>query len=1548
MKRFFRSFMIFMILFTMILGMNMSFASAQGITKVVLILGSDSYIASVAQAYGEIKDEYPLDVKIISTTNVDAEKVKEELKDANIALMEMIGSQGIDNLGPVIKEVPSSCHMYITRSSDFSHDYPSLDYSKEEELKEYFVKGGVENMKRLLLFLGNLGGMEVKESIKTVDMPDRFIYHPDAENISFDVDHFYKTIQEAFQNDPQNIGLITNDIHHTVQNTVYGSVYDESIYLLQGLIKESVVNVVYEKDWKDIVLSFENSDDFLKTVTDLVYEKDDPQKTAMIIDAAYTSLKNHSTVTTDDLYDAIMNQLNGFTDTVLVEKIRQSIIKDPNMPGAFENLNAYKAWYKVSNHKNDGPWIGVSTYNSAFKNDDTDMYIALLKELEQNNANVIFTLTDSKRENLIKDFYIEENKPNIDVYIAGMGFNFISGSPEKAVELFKDLNIPVITPVYSSDLEEWKENPAGISRELYWQVVLPELDGRIEPIFMGGTKEVEKDPTTGVAILKKTPIDYNIQRLSGRALSWASLRNKENEDKKIALVYYNHDGGKDGIKASYLNVIESASNVLGALKQDGYTIDQHTDAKTLEEMIQKQGRNVGSWAPGEMEKLLQEDILTISVDEYMKWYEKLPQILKEEVEKEWGSAPGNVMVVDGKMIIPGMKMGNVFVGPQPMRGWGDDPNKIAHSAKLPPNHQYIAFYFWLQNEFKADAVIHLGTHGTLEWLPGKSVGLGENDWPDQLIGNMVNINPYIMNNPGEGTQAKRRGYAVIIDHLTPPMVQPELYGELVQLQNLVVSYLDEMRKNNEARALELQKQIIEMVKNNHIDQEINLNLETNFYESAEDLHEYLEDLATELMPYGLHTLGVAPKGDLFDQMVNSIIGYDKSRESDRETIEKNLSLASQEIINLIRALNGEYIEPGPSRDPIRVPDAMPTGRNFSTFDPRQIPDKAAWETGKKAADDLLERYKQETGKYPDSVGVVLWAIETMRTNGESVGMILRMIGTEPVWDKKGNVNSVKVTPIEELGRPRVDVVVSISGLFRDTFSNTIGVLDEAFREVSKVDESNDQNHVKKHYDEILNQLKEKGVSEKEAELLAGARIFGDAPGTYGTGVSTLAETTSAWETQDDLVNTYMNRMSYIYGKETYGKEAKDIFKEALKNVDTVTQIRDSLWGTLDNDDVAQYLGGLRLAAKAASGKDIKTFIINTRKAGDPKVQSLSEFISTELRTRILNPKWIEGMLKEGYAGSAEIGKHIGNMFLMDATLDAIDDWGWKSVADAIILDENVRAQLDPYVMQSIIGWQMEAARRDMWNADAETMKQIADIYINNAVEYGVVCCHHTCGNVKVNELAASFSTLDQDTMKKFESIFKDATHKDIKIDTSKNQQPSTPSSSSSSSKNKPKQEDIKQEQVKQEEVKQEDPKTEIPSKEQQQADEKIQKNSNVQETPKSIVTPTEVVKQEATAVQKGIAKESEDQKINTNSTGVIKETQDLSKSNVGNRQEQLNEKKEEPEEPEQAQEAMGKAYEIEKKETKKEASNGVALPAIVIGLGLVALIGRGYFKRRKY
>jgi cobaltochelatase CobN len=659
-----------------------------------------------------------------------------------------------------------------------------------------------------------------------------------------------------------------------------------------------------------------------------------------------------------------------------------------------------------------------------------------------------------------------------------------------------------------------------------------------------------------------------------------------------------------------------------------------------------------------------------------------------------------------------------------------------HSPALPPTHQYIAFYLWLQKQYQADALIHLGTHGTLEWLPGRSVGLGEDDWPDALIGNMPDIYPYIVNNPGEGTQAKRRGYAVIIDHLTPPVIKPELYGDLAGLNSMIEDYRAEVRRGDTSRATALQEQITQKIKDSNIDRELGLNLNADgsvagsvygFAETVDRVQQYLEDLTMELVPYGLHTFGRPPEGDLLDQMADSVVAYNyESRKGSRDQIRQNLLLTTNEMANLLRALCGEYIEPGLGRDPVRVPDAMPTGRNLVSFDPRMVPDEAAWLTGKKAADQLLARYYAENDRYPETVGVVLWAVETMRTQGESVALIFRLIGVEPDWDKNGRVAKVKITPVEELGRPRIDVLVTISGLFRDTFSHTVAVLDDAFRQIALLNENTGDNLVKKHYQDMLEKLKAGGMSQDDAANLAAARIFGAAPGTYGIGVSELVKATSAWDSTQDLTDTYLARMSFVYGRNSYGVQALDAFQQILSTVDVVTQVRDSLWGVLDNDDVYQFLGGLKLAAEAASGRTVDTYIVNTRNAADPKVQSLSEFVGAELRTRLLNPKWIEGMLKEGFSGSRTISDHIANLFGVAATLGGVSDWTWQQVAETFVFDKNISSQLNPYNLQSIIGWAMEAARRDMWQADRETLQKLSDTYIRSAAQYGVVCCHHTC------------------------------------------------------------------------------------------------------------------------------------------------------------------------------------------------------------------------------
>jgi len=1038
-------------------------------------------------------------------------------------------------------------------------------------------------------------------------------------------------------------------------------------------------------------------------------------------------------------------------------------IYHPDAPVAmFKTWNEYINWYQNhGNYQANAPWVGIVTHDSFFKDGDHEMHTALLRSLESKGLNVILTFANAQgRINIIDLYFKNGNATRIDALIASVGFNYVRGVT-RGVKLFQDLNVPVFAPVYSSNLEEWWNDSRGLVRELHWQIAMPELDGRIEPILMGGRKFSEIDYETGILVGRLTPLPDRIERITERVKNWVLLRRMNNVDKKIALLYYNIGGGKDGVSAAYLDVVASIESILKALKEDGYNIPVNYSAEDIVNLMLTAGNNVGSWAPGELEKVVQAGAITIPISDYLVWFATLPSELQKEVLAKWGPAPGNVMIYEDQIVIPGIMLGNVFLGPQPMRGWGEDPEKIRHSATLPPHHQYIAFYMWMQNKF--NAVIHLGTHGTLEWLPGRSVGLGGDDWPDVLLGNLPNIYPYVVENPGEGIQAKRRSYAVLIGHMIPPMIPSKLYDELANLNDLISSYhtsLDPRRKEV------LKKQIIDLILTLRIHTDLNLDLEnTPFQDIVHEVHHYLDDLAKEMMPYGLHIFGSGIPLELLNQMIESIVSFDPEKRDNtefREMLEKNLS-ENYEIQNLLAALRGEFISPGPSGGPIRKPDVLPTGRNFYSFDPRTAPDSAAWELGKRMADDLINSFHQEKKYYPDTVGVVLWSGETMRTNGQSIATILRLMGLEPIWRLR-RLTGFKITPLEELGRPRIDVTVSISGLFRDTFSYTIDMLDDAFRLVASLDEKD--NHIRKNYLEDRGKFLKQGLSSKDAENRAIARIFGPAPGTYGTGVSELTTTTTGWKNQPDLVETYLNQMSYFYGRNLFGVSGMESFKNQLTRIDATVQVRDGLFGILDNCDVVQFLGGLTMAAQSLSNKEVNIYIANSRTL-NVRIQSLSTFLNTELRTRVFNPKWAEGLLKNRFSGAKHINKHVENLFIWNAVSpESVKDWKWDTVAKHFVFNSQMRNQLiqaNPHALKSIAAWALEAARRGMWNADRATLTALSDTYIQANIEYGVTCCHHTCANMAFSQFVAMSSSLSLNQLQQFaDTIFK-ATGKSVTV-----------------------------------------------------------------------------------------------------------------------------------------------------------------------------------------
>ena len=1035
----------------------------------------------------------------------------------------------------------------------------------------------------------------------------------------------------------------------------------------------------------------------------------------------------------------------------------------------FTNLEEYQNWYHESGHYHEGgAWVGMITYASTFMNGNSEMQQQILRSLEEKGLNVILAICkgDADRINAINNFFMDGDTCLISTLVACVGYNIIYSKPNESTQLLEKLNIPIFAPIYSSDLETWENSSSGLSSEIYWQVAWPEMEGRIEPVMMGGVTSNEVDLYTGINIQRYTPLPDRIERITNRVLIWTKLQTLSNSEKKVALIYYNLNGGKDGVGASYLNVPESIAEILKALKYDGYTIPDEYSVEYIINILTTVGNNVGSWAPGELEKLVEAGAITVSLNDYMEWFNSLPENLQQEVIDQWGPAPGNIMVYGNKIVIPGIMLGNIFLGAQPMRGWGEDSTDIAHSATLPPTHQYIAFYMWLQKEMETNAVIHLGTHGTLEWLPGRSVGLGEDDWPDVLLGDMPNIYPYIIDNTGEGTQAKRRGYAVIIDHLTAPIIASGLYGDLAQLKDLINSYENtELPERKEI----LKSQILELVGKLHLHEDLNIDLENTPFETIKNMVEHnLEELATTLMPYGLHTFGLVLDGEVLDQMVESIVSFDPTNRDNSEFREMIRGLLSQnlEIINLLAALRGEYVSPSLGGDPIRrAADVLPTGMNFYSFDPRTAPDKTAWQIGMQMADDMLEDYFQKNGSYPETVGIVLWSTETMRTVGQSIAMILRYMGLEPAYDKSGRFKGVTVTSLEVLRRPRVDVLVTISGLFRDTFSYTVNILDSAIRMVALLSETTENNYIRKHYLENLSEYIQSGMTSSEAETLAGSRIFGPPPESYGTGVAQLIPSTSKWDDTSELVDTYLSRMSYIYGNNIYGINGLEAFKNQLKNVEATIQVRDNNYGLLDNDDVYQYLGGLTLAAKSISGKDLSVYIANTRI--NPKIETLAQFMANEIRTRMLNPKWTEGMLNEGFSGANEISKEIGYLFAWDAlTSDSVKDWMWENIANTYVFNQDIRSQFinaNPYAFTSAMAWMLEAINRNMWNADSKTTTELANYYIETTLKYGVTCCHHTCANLNFNQWVVQMSSLKVQELQQFNNAIKAATGRSVII-----------------------------------------------------------------------------------------------------------------------------------------------------------------------------------------
>jgi cobaltochelatase CobN len=726
----------------------------------------------------------------------------------------------------------------------------------------------------------------------------------------------------------------------------------------------------------------------------------------------------------------------------------------------------------------------------------------------------------------------------------------------------------------------------------------------------------------------------------------------------------------------------------------------------------------------------------------------------------WGKPPGNVMLTDtNDFIIPGLSFGNVFIGPQPQRGWQANADSLHSSNVVPPHHQYLAFYEYLRDVFKADVIVHIGRHSSYEWLPGKQVALAEFDFPDILIESIPAVYLYTVDGVGEGLQAKRRGLSVIIDHLIPPMKTTESYGPMLDLQQMLDQY--EAQEIAERRAV-IARQVRAKVREYNFTSDLGKDvLDLSDDQLIHNLGHYLEELKTTFLPYGLHTFGKPWSGEKVDLLANSMASLGGGDTAEyRKLIEASFT---NETSSFLSALKGEYIEPGKGNDPIRSPDALPTGRNFYGIDPSLMPTRISYELARQLVADALAAHP----KVPDKVAAVLWAVETSRDEGTMLSFVLQLLGIEPVWDARGLVKELKRVPIGDLGRQRIDVVVTSSGLFRDLFAQLVLITDRSFRfalagsyksilagnprlqgaldaalkdipESERGDEPLPSNAVARHWMATAEKELKRGATPAVAGDRALLRIFGPAEGAYGAGISRIVEQAWTWKSRDDVADAYLGKMAHAYSTNSWGTIDPEAYRDALTGIEQSFHSRaTNLYGVVDNDDYFDYFGGLSMAIERVNGKPPENYVLFYADPKQSKVETLEHFLTKEMRSRYYNPEWIQGMMKEGYAGA----RTISNKFFEFAwgwqvtNPENMRDWMWNDVTDIYFHDKYKIGVTKWFeddrhapAMMNMAAILLTAANKGFWKAKPDTIRDLANTLGRLVIRYGPACSAHVCGN----------------------------------------------------------------------------------------------------------------------------------------------------------------------------------------------------------------------------
>ena len=1033
-----------------------------------------------------------------------------------------------------------------------------------------------------------------------------------------------------------------------------------------------------------------------------------------------------------------------------VVKLPENGLYHPAAPTLFSGYDEYAKWYEArAGFDPARPWLGLMFFSTSLIESQREAYQDILARLERGGFNVLPAF--GRDLEVLEKYLLDRNRQSRVDLVLAFSLKFYSALNEDLKRAVDDLDVPIFNAVnlYAQTIDEWRADPRGLPPlDVIWSLATPEISGVIEPTPLLG-KVPETDPVSGAMVYRYEVIPEMVERLLPRLHNWLALKRKKNAEKKVAILYYNHSQGKQNIGASYLNVFRSLEEIAARLREAGYQLPENLplDEEALSAQIMKSGRNIGSWAPGELEALTASDqVLQLPLEEYKQWFAELPADFQQKVLDQWGPPEkSDLMIKDGRIIIPMVKFGNLVMMPEPARGMVDDPMKLYHDPLLYPHHQYIAAYLWLKHGFGADAMIHLGTHATYEWLPGKQAGLTRSCPPEIMITDIPNIYPYIVDDVGEGLQAKRRGRGVLVGHLTPALVTAEGYHEYAELHALVEAYTQAVAVEALTAPAHLEN-IRAKARSLGLDKDLGLGA-IDGPEAVRTIADYLEQLATGYVPYGLHTFGRSPEGEALEGSVSAVLAQNTGLK--KTAVAAGFSASGpRETAMLLKGLSGGFIPPAEGNDPVRNPAALPTGGNFYGLAPNRMPTRAAWDLGRKAAEEIIGKYKAEhEGAWPEKVAVVLWAVESLRNEGLNEATVLALIGAEPVWNPNGQILRTRAIPGPRLGRPRLDVVINASGLYRDLFPDKILFLDEAIRQAAAQDDI--ENFIRRSDEKIKRNLMEAGLGEDEAGRFSRARIFSEAPGAYGNRVEELTSASGLWEHDSAIAEVYRRHSSFAYSQDGWGAAAAQAFDENLKEARVAWHsVSSNVYGVMDNDDMYMYLGGLSLAIRSLSGQAPQTLIANQRLAGEVKMEELRKLIGREMRSRYLNPKWIEAMKAENYAGAREMSNYVEYLWGWQVTTPGeVDKSAWEETYRVYVEDKydlklkEFLAEHNPWAYQSLTARMLESSRKGYWAASEEARRNLAAEYAQSVLAKGLACCDHTCNNPLFHQMVMNIISL---------------------------------------------------------------------------------------------------------------------------------------------------------------------------------------------------------------